>query len=273
MPRPYRPSETTKFTRCPTLWLREDVQGWRRPDIPFSPEILMGTAIHAGLAALWRRETAHKWAVLNVFEALWPAEGGGAHDRERLETLALQCVMETITWCQATLGEVEPLLIEQSLDEDDHTTPDLVFRRAGGIEIIDWKYHHEIDLAKKPWSLQDRLEEVARVHQFQDYCWRVGEYLQEPVRLFRAIHIIGQPKIVVREAAFQPSAAAQAEWLRQARRKWHQMGMIATEPALAWRNENGCKMYGEKWPCPQWAGCWECSGDPEQMAQFYVKEG
>lgn len=267
MPKPFRPSAVEKWTRCPTLWLREDVQGWQRPVTAFSPEICMGVAVHAGLAALWKREVDHKYRVLNVFEEMWPKENPFL-DRELHEDLALKMVMEAITWCQGFMVDAEPLMIEEALDEDGTTTPDLVTRENRGVVITDWKLHYEV----KPEHVHYRLEGPERVHQFQDYIWRVGEKLGEPVRLFRAVHLVCQPKRMIRAVTFVPNPEAQAEWLRQARRKWHLMGMMAADPTLAYRNENGCKLYGEKWPCPQWTACWDLHGDQDLMAQFYTKE-
>jgi hypothetical protein len=30
-------------------------------------------------------------------------------------------------------------------------------------------------------------------------------------------------------------------------------------------------MYGDKYPCPYYEGCWTCHGDEVKMSQFYTK--
>ena len=170
------------------------------------------------------------------------------------------------------------LRIEEPLDEDGTTTPDLVTRITSpeepesGLIITDYKTHFEIDLSRAPYKLRDRIVEAPRQHQFLDYIYRVEGYYREPVRLFRVLHIIFQPEVVVKETSFRPDPLAQAEWLRSARRKWHMMTLLQIDPALAYRNENGCMQYGEKYACPQMTACWDLHGDQERMTELYTQE-
>lgn len=265
-PEPIRPSAVEQWTRCPTLWMLENVQGWHRPGTEFTKQdlsLLVGTALHAGMAAYWR---GHPDAALPALEAGWP-QGGSEFSLEGTALLLEKMVQATIAWCKKELEGAIPLLIEHSLGPDG-ATPDLVIRNRGQVEVIDWKSHMEV----KPDRIPYRLQDPDHSHQFQDYIWRVSEYLNEPVRLFRAVHIIGLPRLIVRETTFVPSEAQQAEWLRQARRKWHLMAMMKVDPALVYRNEGGCKPYGADYPCPMWTACWECHGQPGAIAQFYTRK-
>jgi CRISPR/Cas system-associated exonuclease Cas4 (RecB family) len=262
-----RPTSVEKFTRCPQKWYYEDVEGWREPGVGPSVPIIIGTAVHAGMAALWRGQDESSARVLDVFKALWSDSEPG---REAAEDLALKVVLATMRWCQQ-LGEVEVVAVEEPLGDPWQGTPDLITRETGGLVIWDWKYSHEV----KPEWLHYRLEHPEHSHQFQHYIWAVQEKYHESVSLFRKVVIVGLPKVQVAQALFVPDPMAQQEWLRQAKVKWHTMAMMKAggmlHGGLVYRNENGCKPFGDKWPCPMWRACWECHGNREQMAQFYVK--
>jgi hypothetical protein len=267
MTHPIRPTSVEKFTRCPQKWYYEDVEGWREPGVGPSPQIIMGTAVHAGMASLWREEEGSSASILNVFEAEWPESEPG---REVAEDLALKVVLATMRWCQQ-LGEVEVVAVEEPLGEGIEGTPDLITRETGGLVIWDWKFSERV----KPEHLHYRLEHPEHSHQFQHYIWGVQEKYHEAVSLFRKVVIVGLPKVQVAQALFVPDPMQTREWLRQAKVKWHTMAQMkaagSLHGGLVYRNEGGCRPFGERWACPMERACWECHGDRTQMAQFYVK--
>jgi len=275
---PFRPTATEKFTRCPTKWYYEDVQGWRLPPGGrFPVEQLIGTSLHAGMAEYWRGRQGHEAEPRKVAQAT--LAGGWQETAEQsLEGISqlLDRVLDaTIAHCAQHMRYEDALLIEQPMRPDGHTTPDLVTREitpsSDRIIITDYKYHHEVEGKNLPY----RLEGDERKHQFRDYHHVVSEYLGEKVGLIRVLHIVGLPKVLIRENNFTYSPESQAEWLRQAKVKWHQMAQMKAggelHGGLTWRNENGCLQFGSKWPCEMFTACWECHGNQEQMAQFYVK--
>jgi hypothetical protein len=232
---------------------------------------LIGTAIHAGLAAYWRGRGGHtdetpQQALGLAWELGWPASAQSELNREELESQALKVLDATLKWVRSNMVEgIVPILVEQPLGADGHTTPDLVTREPIGLVVTDWKYSHFV----QPESIHYRLEGVERTHQFLHYAWAVGEYLNEPVTLFRKVVIIGGPKIQIRTADFQPSPAALEQWLTGARQIWQDMAQVRQGTRVATMNPNGCKMYGDKWPCPMFEGCWTCHGNTEMMKNFY----
>lgn len=275
MSKPIRPSSVEKWTRCQMLWLREDVQGYRRPIVAHNPAQFLGTALHAGMADYWLGrqggEAEPRRKALETLVDLWPISE--VHSFEGMAQLLNRVLDATITHCALHMRTEDAIMIEEPLGEDGHTTPDLVTRGFNpdlkqGLVITDYKFHLEV----KPEHVVYRLQDPDHSHQFQHYTWAIQEKFKEPVKLFRALHIVGLPKVIVRETTFVPSEAQTAHWLAQARRKWHLMEMMRLDPQLAFRNENGCKPYGDKYPCPQWEGCWTCHGDEEMMTNFYVKE-
>jgi hypothetical protein len=271
MTQPIRPSEVTDWLRCPQLHQYKHVEQWQPPASTWSPERLIGSAIHAGLAAFWR-PTEHlggnPQALREVFQAGWPEDAPLEFSREGTEAHALKVLDAVYRWIVRELPDAEPLLIEHTLRADG-CTPDLVTREPIGLVVTDWKYHHNVPSDR----IHYRLEGLDRTHQFQDYIWQVGEYLHEPVRLFRKVAMIGGPRITVKAGEFMPTLEGTAQWLRGAQEVWQQMGeMKAGTRAVYQRSETGCKPFGAKWPCPMWEACWTCYGDREKMAQFYVKE-
>ena len=186
--------------------------------------------------------------------------------REGLEAQALKVLDAVLKWIPKGMPDAEPIMVEQTLRADG-CTPDLVTREPIGLVVTDWKYHHHVD----PDRVRYRLEGLDRVHQFNDYVWQVGESLGEPVRLMRKVAIIGGPKVMVRAGEFVPTIEGTAQWLKGAQEMWAQMAEMRAEARVAYQRPEGCKPFGEKWPCPMWEACWTCYGDREKMAQFLVK--
>lgn len=264
---PIRPSEVTDWLRCPQLWQYKHVEGWQPPAVSWTPERLIGTAVHAGLAAHWQQVHA-KDALAETLTDGWPNHAPTEYDLDVYLALGYQVLEKTLTWIRQEMADAKPLMIEQSLGEDGHTTPDLVTRESAGLVVTDWKYHHHVPADR----LHYRLEGIDRVHQFWHYIWAVGEYLHEPVKVFRKVAIIGSPKILVRKAEFSPTSEGLAQWVYGAEVIWNEMKGMREYPEFMYQRVDGCFPFGEKWPCPMFEACWTCYGDREKMRQFYTKE-
>src|SRR4029077_2968961 len=100
------------------------------------------------------------------------------------------------------MAEAVPVLVEEPLGVDGHTTPDLVTREplgaSGGLVVTDWKTSWDVPADR----VRYRLEGPERTHQFLHYCWAVQEHLGEPVALFRKVVIVGSPKVIVKDVTF-----------------------------------------------------------------------
>ena len=269
---PIRPSAVTDWLRCPRLWWYKE-QGWEAPPSAWSPERLMGTAVHAGIAAYWRGVNPRTQTSFTL-TASWPDDAPPEYDMDVLEAQALTVLDAVLHWIMEHMPERDtlPVMVEQPLGADGHTTPDLVTREQADIKadmlvVTDWK----VSMSLPADRLLARLEGIERTWQFLHYCWAVGEHLQEPVRMFRKVVIAAGPKILVREATFQPTAPMLAAWLKDAEAKWGLMHQMQAGTLYPWRQETGCFMYGPKWRCPMYDACWTCLGDEEQMAQFLVR--
>ena len=264
---PVRPSETTDFIRCPRLWHWKHVERWEAPISTWTPERLIGAALHAGIAAYWRGQPPGG-GVLLAFGTDWPPDAPPEFSQDALESHTLKVLDKVLAWIAKELPDVRPVMVEEPLGPNGHTTPDLVTREQADIlTVTDWKYHHILDADR----VRYRLEGIERTHQFLHYCWAVGERLGEPVRQFRKVAIVGGPRILIREATFQPTLSMLEQWLTGARQMWEDMAEMRAGRRVAYQREAGCFMYGPKWPCPMYEGCWTCHGNREKMAQFYTR--
>ena len=280
-PLPIRPSEVTDWIRCPRLWWLRD-QGWRPFDTQWTPERLLGTAVHAGLAHYWglRAGGLHAGpeneAIYNVFLREWPDTAPSEHSLEGYTEQAIKVVDAVIKWIVKHMPDAKPVMVEQSLGADGHTIPDLVTREQadiypdtdGILVVTDWKVSAHLPVDR----IQYRLQDLEKTHQFLHYAWAVGEHLKEPVRLFRKVVIAAGPQIRVKDGTFTPTPESLAAWLADARVKWDLMHKMRDGIVFPWRNEDGCLKYGEKWRCWAYDFCWTCNGDEEKGKQFLVKE-
>ena len=269
---PVRPSEVTDWVRCNKLWEYKHLEGWRAPDSAWEPWQLMGSAVHAGLAAYWdakmgRPTVPPKDEVTGEFALSWPPTAPPEFSREGLESLALKVLDKVLAWIMVNMPDAQPVMVEQSLGADGHTTPDLVTRESIGLVVTDWKTSANLPADKMVY----RLQEIDRTWQFLHYCWAVGEHLQEPVRMFRKVVIAMGPKILVRSAEFMPTPEMIAAWHRDAEVTWDLMNKMRNGTVYPWRNENGCLKYGARYRCQYYEACWTCFGDESKMGAFLVK--
>src|SRR3972149_2760518 len=259
MIQPYRPTSVERWSRCPTLWYLSEVEGWQKVGGEWTSHMLIGSTIHAWIAGYWRRILDGPDAPdpeMNALDFLcegWPLDQPGLDAAKEHVRKVAEAVMK---WISKGMPDAIPLIVEQSLGADGHTTPDLVTREPGGIVITDWKYSAHV----APENIHYRLDGADRSHQFAHYAWAVNEYLKEyvkeSVRLIRKVVIVGGPRIIVKAVEVMVDEHAQAEWLRQAKVKWQEMGDMTRMPELVYRREEGCKPFGDKYPCEMYDACW-----------------
>ena len=267
MTEPIRPTEVQLWSRCPQLW-QFRMEGWERPLARWTPERLLGTAIHAGMACWARRpmdgpdepREPEMVAEETLLEG-WP-EGITDPDPAAFQEHARRCVTAGVAWAEQSLRGASILSVERSLGDDGHTTPDLVTREHGRLVVTDYKtsFHLPID------RLSYRLDGIERDHQFRHYVWALSEDLGEPVLLVRKVVIAATPKIFVRDRVVELTPESQVAWLQQAREKW-----ILMNQGPIHRREEGCLPFGDKHPCDYYEACWTCHGDREQITKFYVR--
>ncbi len=268
-PNPVRPSETTDFIRCARYWFYRHVEGWEAPPSAWTPEKLMGTAIHAGLAGHWRRHLQPKVLLTQAFQDGWPSTAPAEYADDGLLSLALKVLDKVLTWIAINMPDAQPVMVEEPLGQDGYTTPDLVTIEEGDIlTVTDWKTSWNLDADR----VRYRLEGLDRTHQFLHYAWAVGERLGRPVQRIRKVVIVGSPRIIVRDATWSPTPQALEYWLTSARQTWQDMAQVRVGERVATMNTNGCALYGPKYPCTYWEACFTCHGNREQMAQFLVRE-
>ncbi len=265
-PQPVRPSETTDFIRCPRYWHWKHVEGWEPPASAWQPWALLGTGVHAGIAAHWKSRPEPAQALTEAL-GVWPPDAPPEFSREGLESQALKVLDAVLKWVAREMPDAQPIMVEEPLGADGHTTPDLVTREEGQLVVTDWKTSWNLAADKVAY----RLEGIDRTHQFLHYAWAVGQHLGEPVKLIRKVVIVGSPRIMVKAATWAPTPEALEYWLTGARQIWKDMGEMRAGERVAWQNPNGCFQYGSKYPCAYFDACFTCYGDREKMTKFLVR--
>jgi len=264
-----RPTSVQKWSRCPTLWYLTDIEGWRQPDSAWSPERDIGTAIHAAIAWYWRNDHDIVGAGVEaerVLRSKWVE--GSAFEIEAHIPIVHKTLLAVWKWIETNMSHVRMVIDESPLGADGHTTPDLVIDSDGDLVVTDWKSSLNLPAEKMVY----RLEGAERDHQFWHYIMAVSDRLERPVKRFRKVVIGCTPKPIVKATEFTVEKAAFLSWFDQTIQKWEQMEEMKDNAHLVYRREEGCKPFGEKWPCPMFEACWTCHGDREKMANFYIRE-
>jgi hypothetical protein len=215
-----------------------------------------------------RPTTSPQDEVSGEFALSWPPDAPPEFSREGLESQALKVLDAVLKWIAKEMPDAQPVMVEEALGADGHTTPDLVTREQGQLVVTDWKVSAHLPADR----IQYRLQDTERTWQFLHYCWAVGQHLKEPVGLFRKVVIAAGPRIMVRDATFVPNDAMLTAWHRDAQVKWRLMNDMRAGIVYPWRQEDGCLKYGAKWRCAYYDACWTAHGDEGKMAQFLVKE-
>lgn len=232
----------------------------------------MGSAIHKAMSVYWKGDRDE---ILGAVEAERLLRGewidGTAFEVETYIKILHDTLKACWKWLPKGIPHADVVMVEESLGEDGHTTPDLVTKEGPDAELVvtDWKYSHHV-LAE---NIRYRLEGSERNHQFLQYIASVSERLDTPVKRFRKVVIVGTPKPTVKAVEFEVVGEAMLAWANQAANKWHEMKRMRANPILVYRREEGCKPFGDKWPCEMFEACWTCHGDRKKMENFYIKGG
>lgn len=249
MSRIYSPSQTEEWSRCPALW--DQRKRWEPLSGTWSPERLIGLGVHAALEKWWGRIPSVDAAQVarDYVVNLWPADAPDVFSVDGAASRAGKAAATAVKWFETEMAEASPLLIEHSFGE---SIVDLVTQEGDLLVVNDYKYVHELPGDRVHY----RLDAFPRKHQFWHYVWRTGEHYMRPVDLFRGVLIIGGPKMMVKHTTFAPSPEGIAAWHKSAQAKWAMMEAMAGGTLGIPRREEGCSMYGDKYPCPMAEGCW-----------------
>lgn len=262
----FSPSQTTDWSRCPTLW--DWKKRWEPVGEMWTPELAIGTALHAGIAQYWRgllhqgdpRETPEHIAA-STLAAIWPPDAPVVYSQESAQATISRLLDAFPTWVSTGMVAL-PLAVEKDYGE---ARVDLITEEAGDLVVTDWKYHANVPADR----LHYRTERLSRSHQAWHYIWRVGQDFGRMVSRFRHVLLIGGPRLIIRDYVFTVEPDALAAWLHGAESKWMQMSRMNEGMERIYRREEGCYPYGEKYPCPAFDGCWRLHGNESKYDALY----
>ena len=234
-PPSYPPSEVRHWMVCPTFWHYS--QTWDPRADRWTPHALVGTAIHAGIAARLRGQDDYA-----ALQATHEALADGFVEQDTWSLLSLSKLVEKGYYAlrdaiQERWGaDLHPLYIEQHDPvQDPRIIRDRLYRvvdfarwqdALDAIEIWDWKTKINLD----DMYLGEALRSVTHSWQLLDYAWHVQQWAG--ARVTQAGHglvVLGPGKPKVHWPTVQLTPERLEQWRHQAAVVWKRM----------WRQESG----------------------------------
>jgi hypothetical protein len=210
----------------------------------WSPGLLVGTAFHAGMAALLtlraEDEGGAEDIVTRIIRDGWPPE---TPDQEVAEARTVACLRrvwrDTMPGLLHDSGTVRA--VEQPLEDEGIYvgTPDVVTEHGEPgnryLVVTDWKTH---------WTLGDPYVEREQVEteeswQLHQYAYFAQEQYTVPVRYIRKVTIRISPSPHAWVYTVEVTPARLTRWRKQADAVWRAM-----DSAQPWQNWGACRRYG-----------------------------
>lgn len=258
-PEHYRPTEVRQWLVCPTLWRFE--KRWTPRALPWSPAMVIGSAIHAGVAAHFRAVRGEPVLGPVPTAAMVLEHGYVEQDTWTLESLN-RLVDKGITLVLKEVHlhpDAKIIAVEQTI-AGRH--PDLVTSLHDALEVWDWKTSVSLEARWVP----DRLDEYMHSWQLLDYAYHCQEYYQRPVTQVSPVLVILGPRPMVKMQPIRVSNERLQQWKRSADVVWTLMASGQT-----WMNLEACSNKGHFYgkTCPMFQGCHDLLGDETLFSGIY----
>ena len=265
--RTYSPSQTADWLQCPVL--RQFKRSWTPREVEWSPAILLGNAVQAGLNVYLTKQRG-PWEPTDDVDALAEAVVTGVIEDGYVEQsthTVVGLVKLSLRGVQALLKKGlferhQILMIDEPLG---HSRPDVVSRHeTEGLGVSDVKVSRTIDDRVRP----KRMSEYSTDDQFWHYSWEVGATLGEPVKWARAVQVILAPRPEVLVNRWEVDPDRLAFWLVGAEQHWRDMQA----------EDEGTRVVAPRWPncqggkygvCRFYDACHVLNRDPDRMRVFY----
>lgn len=258
----YSPSETEDYLVCPRFRVLK--RSWAPNGCAWTPHMLLGTAIHAGLATHYanlEKETLPYESAHAVLEAEFQEGSEWSLDGLRsLVTKGLKAALATeLVSANGSVVGVERWVA--------HSRIDLVTREPFGLVVTDHKV--SLDLEKR--KLDYKIRDLDPSWQLLQTAWGVQQLFGECPAWSRA-HIIAigpRPFTYVHSIPITPERLADFE--KSAVRHWQDMEldnlgqMLGNLPPM---NTRSCWRYGRK--CEFYDGCHIYAGDLTKFPTLYT---
>ena len=273
----YAPSSVDLFLRCPMLWWLTK-RGWRPQVEPeWTPNRLVGAAVGAGLAEVYRHYDPMGDALQGLSSALQVAYRALEGEWVEQETWTIPTLQKLVERGVRLALEGPQLqgMASVVLNEPHGLygrRPDVVFRRMGDNRLV-------VDDDKVIMSLDaryeaSRLAEYDHAWQIKDYAYHVGEYLAEPVAEGRYYLIVLGPRKHTTLHKVDVSPESLKRWYASATSIWQTMDAVERGVQEPWQNLLVCTSksthYGHR--CPMYDACHVYHGDERAMLTLYERE-
>ena len=240
---------------------------WESLDTAWTPNMLIGTMMHAGAAATLYGKASD--AVMETVLTKGYIEQE-THSREWIFDMAqkaLKCLtpqLEAIVGCERIIGiEMELMPLAHHPAVDRLSRADLVTQGAEGLIITDYKYSRKLS---PQWRLK-RLQEYDSSFQLWCYAWQASHLGQ--VAWIRVFQVIGEPKATLNMTTIRVTPARLAFFERGALAAWEAMAIEVDTGVKPVPNFMSCQgKYGQ---CQFYAACHEAHGDEAMMEVLYKR--
>ena len=258
----YSPSQTEDWLRCPRE--RAYKRQWVPRTVEFSPALVAGRALHAGMEAAYRgvlgslAPPSHEigtTAALVTLRELYQAHSVWTLDR--LEKVVGAGVGRALGF---DLGGI-PLHVEHQVEQGRLDL--LVKRPDGDLVVIDYKTVLQAD--ESGLALRGRDLETGQQRWY--YPWAVERQFGKRPLYITFLQVLLMP-LTLRPLSFDVTTAGLRAWEHNARLVWMQM-RIDENSGVTWQNTRSCYRYGRK--CEFWDACHVLYGDTSQFDALYVK--
>lgn len=253
-----------EYLRCPRLWHYK--ARFEPIGLP-SPWPLIGTAIHAGLAAFYRGQTGPvspappadpREVALAEIRSIW------AENADLNLEAAEKLVSSGLAVAMAHPLDGQVIAVEMTIGD---CTPDLVMSTPAGLVVWDHKWKHRVE---EQW-MDKELRGTATLHQLWHNAMRVSQAAKQPVVGIGKLLIVSQPKTRARPYFHAISlkrlvAFTQAYEIHRARAiqddaRWRAEGISPPQ------NFTSCWDYGG---CPYRILCHDLEGDETKASNLYT---
>lgn len=257
----WSPSHVNKWLECPLKWSlqRQGVEGVREK---WSPGLVVGTALHAGLAQAFggsEQDAAYCGEIAGGTLANdWPQGDTGDFDLDVVRHKMLNALAKALDKRGELLGDYGRVLgVEVKLGDGDRETgqypgtADLITQHGNppGIDapeylcITDWKSHWSLD----DYYVEKELSETERNWQLHQYAWFAQQVYSVPVKYLRKVVIRCVPSAKVWVYTHEVTQRRLEQWHGYALEVWDRMGNDAgcEPPWSAPPNWQSCRKYGK----------------------------
>ena len=255
----FSPTDVMDWLRCPQY--RQHKQRWRLKDDEWTPNMLIGTMLHAAVAQVYRG-LPNSEPMEPLLDAGWVEQEKWS--KERVLKVAKGALSACMPKCLYILGHEDVVAVESEIliDGEYAGTPDLITRGDDGLIVTDLKFSLEVD----PRYRVRRLAEYDCSYQLWAYADLVQLIYGELPAWLRVHQVYGLPKADDAIVTIRCTHERLDLWQLGAEVWQVRMQEDSSWPPLP--NFTNC--FGKYGKCDYYAACHQCQNDPALMEVLYA---